>query len=253
MTIEGAVVSSVEEFIGAVRDDSREWQQNVWFRGEPGDVEMPLLPKLYRPRRWDGGKHDENKLLQTFRMKAPIITAHPCPDVEATDQWLFLAQHVGVPTRLLDWTESALIGLYFALLEPVPVVWMLPPFALNQKSDENAGEEFPLTWFRPEQGINIGSTNIGGAWTKDRDGVPLPVAVQPTNIHPRMSVQRSCFTVHGKDKGSVVNQVPTLLKRYDIEPSNRNAMWKDIRLLGISHSTVWPDLDGLARELRKLY
>jgi hypothetical protein len=68
-----------------------------------------------------------------------------------------------------------------------------------------------------------------------------------------MSVQRSCFTVQGRDKRSLADQVPSLLKSYEIEPNERGRMRKDLRLLGISESTVWPDLDGLARELRELY
>jgi hypothetical protein len=56
-----------------VRTDSKGWP-HVWFRGEPGDIGTPLLPKLYRRRR-DGSEHNENKLLQAFRMRAPIFAA----------------------------------------------------------------------------------------------------------------------------------------------------------------------------------
>jgi hypothetical protein len=57
------------------------------------------------------------------------------------------------------------------------------------------------------------------------------------------------FTVHGKNKSSLIDQVPKLLTRYDIEPKDRVTLQQDLYLLGISHSTVWPDLDGLAKEL----
>ena len=77
----------------------------------------------------------------------------------------------------------------------------------------------------------------------------LPVAIRPTNIHPRMSVQRSGFTVHGENKSSLLDQVPQLLTRYDIEPKDRVPMQQHLYLLGISHSTVFPDLEGLAKEL----
>ena len=85
-------------------------------------------------------------------------------------------------------------------------------------------------------------------------GVELPVAVLPTNIHPRMSVQRSCFTVHGKNRASLAALVSAdLLKRYAINPDAKDQMRGDLRLLGIDHSTVFPDLKGLADELSERF
>lgn len=244
-------IRSVEDFIARVRVDSLEWP-HVWFRGEPGGVNTPLLPRLYRARE-DGTQHNENKLLQAFRMRAPIFAAGSCPERSAVDQWLFLAQHVGLPTRLLDWSESALVGLYFALLEIKPIVWMLDPMELNRLSVADPSmvkDEFPLSWFKgSDDRPNQGSINIRGAWQHDSLGADFPIAIRPTIIHPRMSVQRSCFTVHGKNKSSLTDQVPQLLTRFEIEPTERVAMQKHLYLLGISHSTVWPDLDGLAKEL----
>lgn len=130
---------------------------------------------------------------------------------------------------------------------------MLNPVALNERSAPPSNGAFPLTWFKPEKGTNVGTENIRGAWQLDSLGTELPVAVLPTNIHARMSVQRSCFTVQGKRKDSLAEQTLELLKRYEISESERGAMRNDLRLLGISHSTLWPDLDGLARELGELY
>ncbi len=246
-----ASISSLEEFIGRVRTDRADWL-HAWFRGEPA-VATALLPKLYRLKP-DGGQRDENRLLQFFRMKAPTFSARPIPNREATDQWLFLAQHVGLPTRLLDWTESALVGLHFALLEKGPVVWMLNPIALNRLSAPSDVSDFPLTWVQPENGINIGSENIRGAWGLDGPGLEYPVAIHPTNIHPRMSVQRSCFTVHGKRKTSLSEMLPSAdLIQYVIDPKVTLPMRSDLRLLGITHATVFPDLEGLAKDLAELF
>ena len=193
--MDAITIKTVEQFIAQVRADSAGWPYK-WFRGEPA-ADTPLIPKLYRLRP-DGRARDENTLLQLFRMRAPTFSTRPCPDRGATDQWLFLAQHFGLPTRLLDWAESALVGLYFAIQESKPpkpkphVVWMLNPTELNQLSVSPGrvpigSNEFPLTWVDPRpKEINIGFINICGAWENDAQGVSLPVAIRPTNIDPRM-------------------------------------------------------------------
>jgi hypothetical protein len=197
-----------------------------------------------------------------FRMRAANYSQLSVPDRKYTDQWLFLAQHVGLPTRLLDWTENALIALHFAIQNENPIVWLLDPMGLNQLSISNLEgrefepiEEFPLTWFRPGGGIiNIGHENIRGAWENDKKGVNFPVAVHPTYVHPRMSAQRSVFTVHGLDKRSIADQVPqNILTRLEINPSARTNIAKELRMLGVEESTAFPDLDGLSKELSERY
>jgi hypothetical protein len=256
------MITTISGFISKVRKQHNYWgsPQYVWFRGEPA-VDTRLLPKLYRPRQ-DGSLHSENKLLQMFRMKAPSFTPSPTPPRGNIDEWLFLAQHVGLPTRLLDWTENAIIALYFALKESRPVVWMLNPMGLNAhvvasltENQVEAYDEFPLTWVRPQTpSINIGHENIRGAWERDRKGLELPVAIHPTYVHPRMSAQRSVFTVHGTMKQPLDTLVPAqLLVRIDIQPSARHTIRRDLAILGIQEATIYPDLDGLTRELTLLY
>jgi len=259
MTNTHAPIQSIEEFVGRIRADSLSWNTttNPWFRGEP-DSKTPLLPRVYRLKA-DGTPHVENQLLQFFRMKAPSLGGDSVPPrSEHTDQWLCLAQHVGLPTRLLDWSEGALVALYFALIEDTPIVWMLHPVELNRlslPSNTSLGEnEFPLTWVQPENSINIGSENFRGAWEQDRRGVELPVAIHPTDIHPRMSAQRSCFTIHGKKKQCMNDLVPpSILKRYEVAPNMKHKMLMELRMLGVSHSTIFPDLDGLAKDLAQRF
>lgn len=275
-------VDSIERFIGRIKSDYESWgtASFPWFRGEP-ESDTPLLPKLYRT------EHDENLLLQWFRMKAPTLAAGAeiPPRSGYTDQWLFLARHVGLPTRLLDWTEGALVALYFALtadpprdkLDAKPLVWMLDPIKLNELSDLLKGKSgsnvFPLTWFQPQvdiirpgvgvrnyvvetvdREINIGYESIRAAWEDRESRVDLPVAVHPTHIHPRMSTQKSCFTVHGKMHQSLNHLVDQeCLIGYVIDPSRRQPLLKDLRMMGISQSSLFPDLEGLAQELDKLF
>ena len=43
------------------------------------------------------------------------------------------------------------------------------------------------------------------------------------------------------------------LKKYLVESENRAEMLDELRVLGISHSSVFPDLDGLAEDIAQRY
>jgi len=287
------MINSIEELISKVKDDYANSGTKTlpWFRGEPNNTPTPLLPNLYRPKE-DGSSHNENQLLQQFRMKAPSLGLMNTPPHTQTDQWLFLAQHVRLPTRLLDWTEGLFIALHFALRENEPVVWMLDPIGLNRLScpdNELADNSFPLTWYSEETSPifkddlfalkkfmdigeeefkkahpdhyfvkpikrNIGHMNIQGAWEFDAVGTDLPVAIHPTYVHIRMSMQKSCFTIQGKVRRSLNCLVESsILRKYVINKDSVLKMRDDLRVFGITNTSVFPDLDNLSRDLSEMF
>ena len=126
-------ITSIEDYVRSVRQYRAELGAKLWFKGRRREFGYTASAERLQTTTRRGRTH-ENKMLQNFRMKAPVFAASPCPDRKATDQWLFLAQHVRLPTRLLDWTQSALVGLHFALLTPAPVVWIINLFELNRRS-----------------------------------------------------------------------------------------------------------------------
>ena len=271
-------IDSVEAFIRETKNDYKEWGLGErpwfpWFRGEP-DSDTPLVPQLFRPhyKNLFDGDYYENRLLQHFRARA--LTYGRTPHREETDLWLFLARHVGLPTRLLDWTGSALVALYFALKEDDPIVWMLNPFCLNNMV---IGREMPhilrkqgyniyaLTWYPGREKPNIGNENIRFAWgervdpkTKQTIGTTLPVAIPPTYIHSRIPAQKGYFTIHGKQEESLCalldGKEKYVLKKYVIDAGNdKQVMFDQLEVLGVSEAALFPELDGLARDLTALF
>lgn len=248
-------IGTIHTFISRIKRDISSWEtiEKPIFRGEPNVRDTPLLPKLYRGKS-DGSKYRENYLVQEFRRMAPSIGASLAPERSQTDLWLFLMQHVGLPTRLLDWTEGALIALYFALQTNRPVVWMLNWVELNRLSTGgvDTDEMSHLTWVNRPGYINIGSENIKAAWEEGKTRLELPAAIKPTYIHPRMNAQKSWFTAHGSRDEPITELIPSpLLKKYVIMPSRREMMLRELAILGITKSNLFPDLDALAHELEE--
>jgi len=108
----------------------------VFWRGH-GNSEWPLLPQVFRPNLQapDFPKYNERVLISAFQARAPSRSHVKVPESGDYSGWLFFAQHYGLPTRLLDWTESPLIALYFAVENPEEkddgCIWALRPGGLN--------------------------------------------------------------------------------------------------------------------------
>jgi hypothetical protein len=100
---------------------------------------------------------------------------------------------------------------------------------------------------------NVGAMNIRRAWGDPREGTDLPIAVHGTSIHPRITAQKGCFTIHGKIQKPLSEMVPDrILRQYHIQ-APLGSIRTDLRMLGITYSTMFPDLDGLATDLRSWF
>ena len=72
---------------------------------------------MYREPLYSARKNVEFWAGQRFRLRAHTF-ASKLPDWEDYLSWLFFMQHFGVATRLLDWSASVLVALYFATDDP---------------------------------------------------------------------------------------------------------------------------------------
>lgn len=251
MGIKEVTVKSFSDYLDMVKRCTADWYRptglNPWFRGQ-SDARWPPRPSLFRK----GGK--EHDLTTFFIQRAGMYTRERLPRSPA--QWLSLMQHVGVPTRLLDWTESAAVGLYFAVHpndDLDAAVWFLNPIELNRLSNI---KNLPASDMDPVKQ----SYELPFGFSRPSNPPKYPIAVSPTQVHMRIAVQSGRFTIHGTDQRSFVEQFKNHalaaeghLVKTIVPSSYRGAMRKDLDLLGIKHSALFPDLDGLAQELRETF
>ncbi len=140
-TIEEKKIESVQDLLTFVKEVRKAKVKMTWWRGQE-NAEFDLIPRVYR-KESNGKKFDETNLLHIFKARARS-RSDSCPDDSPSKKgdWLALAQHYRLPTRLLDWSESALTGLFFALLDGNDVegsasidgaLWVLSPMELNKQ------------------------------------------------------------------------------------------------------------------------
>jgi hypothetical protein len=253
-------VKSLGEYTQLIESVQQLADAPIWFRGV-GLSTYTLTPSRYRhPTTTDISQliELEESLLTRFRHRSIPYQTRPL-----NDPWelLFMMQHFGVPTRLLDWSENPFIALYFAIVDAErkmvagsfaadAAVWILNTRLWNGavltpywRGRVLAIPDNPLDGYTPGSDLKRLAVN--------------PVAMAGLHNSPRIVAQRGAFTIFGQtnkpmEKIYEDNAFPKdALVKVNLPgadlPKIRDALFG----IGYADSMIYPDLAGLAKEIKR--
>jgi len=201
-------------------------QRGAWvFRGHshPDYQLVPSVGRVDHTSR-DRAKY-ESSLVAMFRRSAlPHLVATPRNKWE----WLSLAQHHGLPTRLLDWTFNPMVALYFAI-------------------EDNIDHDAVIFALQADKKVSQSIIDSGDPLSIER-----PMKYLPTAHIPRIVAQEGLFTSQ-PDVDTPLNR--QLRPEWQIDsitiPSNSKQDFRyQLFRQGVHRGSLFPDLDGVANHIR---
>ena len=211
--MEEIIITDAVQYLKSLKD------QHAWlFRGI-NNKDFELIPGI--ARGWKE-KLDitglEAAFLNKFREQS-ISYVSPLPSNDW--EWLMLAQHHGMQTRLLDWTENPLVALYFACEKEFDCDGKIYRLSSIPALDP---EKFPNPFV-----------------------VPQDFVVRPPHISPRIAAQSALFTVSSNPTKPL-----QFVDRYHVLTIKANAkkyILSELDRFGVNPATLFPGLDGVSRRL----
>jgi hypothetical protein len=263
------IISSIAEYINEIntlRDEGF-----IFFRGQDSYEKQKLLPSLLRQRfdesskKWSNiySKQCDQKFMNEFKSRAvSCMSFIPQNDWE----WMSTAQHYGLPTRLLDWSQSALVALFFAVeneefvyeeqSQDGPVVWCIDPIKLNEKL--RFIEEYNIipNIIEDNERFQSGLKEKYGI-AKMPEDVIYPVAVICPTSNRRINAQKGSFTLFPLKALPIpfedMEGVEELLCKIVIDKNLKTDIKRQLYEIGITYSTIYPDLDYICKDIKYDY
>ena len=219
----------------------------------------------------------EKEIFNSFKHRARMfIQNHQMPQNDW--EWLALARHHGVPTRILDWSRDPQIALWFAVIdEPAfrhqdSVVHVFAPnknFIIQHcKPQVYETKKYKGTKYASfDSPFSIDSISKNDPFSQygrlnniNKQNVEQIVLYRPSSITERIDYQSSWFTVHPFDpkSGSYKEIEPNgrhnnYVKKIFIDHEFKASIRRELETLGIDDAAVYKNLDYTGKYLKSHY
>ncbi len=206
---------------------------------------------------------NEQNLLAEFQRRSKQYLKH-LPDESDTLSWLSLMQHYGAPTRLLDWTYSPYVGLFFAVQRlilnddgaPKPSgLWAIDLSRLQQAGWSRVGDKLQGIFQAPTLRSRCEQMN-GAIFSPSSPSVVI--LADPLSLDERMAAQQSTFLYALGSNfnfdivllGMISSTLDSpIVQKLEIAASARIEILSELEKANITAASLFPGLDGFARSL----
>ncbi|MCG5054496.1 MAG: FRG domain-containing protein [Myxococcales bacterium] len=255
-----ARVSSLVTYVEAALEVSKRWgPKQVWFRGHSKALTHRLLPSAYRLKE---GEYHEARAFNEFWARGRALRQFDQLDSNADWDWYFAARHHGLPNRLLDWSLSPIVALFFATEgggnDEDHRVWVLDPCWMNKLLHDDEAIWMPHDSPLDKDMALWLPADMDGKGNSQEASVnnERPVAIYPAQTNDRLVAQMGMFTLHGKNRASLDEQLAVLdssetarLGYIEIENGCAPFVHRDLRALGVSPFSIYVDGKSLAETI----
>ena len=246
-------IKTVTDFITEI-NKFKKGKKKVWYRGH-SEHNYKLEPSIYRqPYTPDS----EDELISQFKSRA-IPYLKNIPGQDEYWSWMFLMQHYKIPTRLLDWTESALVALAFAVIyrdehkertgtKQGAHVWCIDPLKLNSKFNNLDKNVIPNITENPRA-----QSLCDKKYKPETGKMETPIAVYGPQNNPRIVGQKGVFTIFpASNQFQFDDFIGDIGVKLVIKTEAQvKTITSELFDLGISESMIFPELDSISSEIRR--